>query len=79
MFKESPDWTRLFKTGESLTPYKATWRDSTLPMLTPEIMLLAFIRTEDIPLGKLLEETGLMVGKLEEVAKRQIENPEELM
>jgi hypothetical protein len=42
-------------------------------------MLLAFIRTEDIPLGKLLEETGLMVGKLEEVAKRQIENPEELM
>ena len=79
MFKESPDWTRLFKTGESLTPYKATLRDSTLPLLTPEIMLLAFIRTEGIPLCQRLEETGLMVDKLEEAANRHIDNPEDLM
>jgi hypothetical protein len=79
MFKTSPDWQRLFETGEKLTPYKVPWRGKILPLLTPEVMLLAFIRTEDIPLGKHLQETGLLVDKLEEAAKRHIEKPEKLM
>jgi len=75
MFKQSHDWTRLFEAGERLTPHKVTWRDCTLPLLTPEIMLLALIRTEGIPLGKHLQETGLMVDRLEEAAIRRIDNP----
>ena len=75
-FRWSSDWKRLFETGEKLTPYKVPWRGKILPLLTPEVMLLAFIRTENIPLGKHLEETGLLVGRLEEAANRHIENPE---
>jgi hypothetical protein len=78
MFEQSPDWKRLFETGEKLTPYKIPWRGKILPLLTPEVMLLAFIRTEDIPLGKNLRETGLLLEKLEEAANRHIENPEKL-
>jgi len=79
MFKRSPDLQRLIETGEKLTPYKVSWRGKILPLLTPEVMLLAFIRTENISLGKQLRQTGLLVDKLEEVAKRHIENPEKLM
>ena len=78
-FKQSSDWKRLFETGEKLTPYTASHRDRILPLLTPEIMLLSFIRTEDIPLGKHLLGAGLMVDKLEEAATRHIDNPEKLM
>jgi hypothetical protein len=42
MFKRSPDWQRLFETGEKLTPYKVPWRGKILPLLSPEVMLLAF-------------------------------------
>jgi len=79
MFKPSPDWQRLFETGEKLTPYTVSWQGRTLPLLTPEVMLLAFIRTEGIPLGKLLQDAGLLVDELELAAKRHIENPEKLM
>jgi hypothetical protein len=79
MFKRSPDWEQLFATGEKLTPYKVSWDDRILPLLTPEVMLLAFIRMTDIPLGKHLEASGLSLGKLEEAANRHIENPEKLM
>ena len=79
MFKGSADWQRLFDTGETLTPYKVSERGRLLPLLTPEIMLLAFIRTDDLPLSKHLEETGLLVDELENAAKGHIEHPEKLM
>jgi hypothetical protein len=79
MFKRSPDWRRLFETAEKLTPHKISERGRLLPLLTLEVMLLAFIQTVDIPLGKHLRETGLLVDKLEEAATRHIENPEKLM
>jgi hypothetical protein len=79
MFRGSPDWQRLFDTGEKLTPYKVSERGRLLPLLTPEIMLLAFIRTDDLPLGKHLEETGLLMDELENAAKRHIEHSEKLM
>jgi len=78
-FSKSPELKRLFETGERLTPYKVSEHGRSLPLLTPEIMLLAFVRTEGIPLGKHLQETGLRVDRLEEAANRHIENPEKLM
>jgi hypothetical protein len=78
-FSESPDLKRLFETGERLTPYKVPERGRNLPLLTPEIMLLAFVRTDGIPLGRHLQDNGLMVDKLDEAANRHIENPEKLM
>ena len=78
-FKLSPDWQRLFATGEKLTPHKVSSGGKILPLLTPEVMLLAFVRTEEIPVGKHLKETGLLVDKLEEAAMRHRENPEKLM
>jgi hypothetical protein len=48
MFKESPDWQRLFATGEKLTPHRVSFHEKNLPLLTPEVMILTFIRTEDL-------------------------------
>jgi hypothetical protein len=79
MFKLSPEWKRIFETGERLTPYRAPHRGRILPLLTPEIMLLAVVRTEGIPIVKHLQNTDLMLDKLEEAAKRHIDNPEKLM
>jgi hypothetical protein len=84
MFKPSPEWKQLLGAGERLTPHKvvaqAPWlKGRVLPLLTPEIMLLAFIRTDVSSLGKPLRESGLMIDKLEEAAMRSIENPEKLM
>jgi hypothetical protein len=78
-FSKSPELKRLFETGERLTPHKVPERGRNLPLLTPEIMLLAFVRTDGIPLGIHLQNNGLMVDKLEEVAKRHIDSPEKLM
>ena len=78
-FTQSPDLRRLFETGEKLTPHKVTDRGKLLPLLTPEIMLLAFIRMENIPLGKHLRDTGLLADKLEESAMHHLEKPEKLM
>jgi hypothetical protein len=78
-FRLSPDWNRLFETGEKLTPHKVSWQGKSLPLLTPEVMLLALVRTENMLLGKHLEETGLLVGTLEDSAIRHIDNPEKLM
>ena len=79
MFEQSPDWQRLFAAGEKLTPHKVSWQQKHFPLLTPEVMILALIRTEDLAIGKHLRETGLLVDKLEEAANRHIENPEKLM
>jgi hypothetical protein len=79
MFKQSPDWQRLFVTGEKLTPHKVAWQQTPLPLLTTEVMILAVIRTENLAIAKNLRETGLLVDKLEEAAYRHIENPEKLM
>ena len=78
-FKQSSDWKLLFEAGEKLAPYTASCCGRVLPLLTPEIMLLAFARTEGIALHKPLQESGLMVDKLEEAALRHIDNPEKLM
>jgi hypothetical protein len=84
MFKPSPEWKQLFVAGERLTPHKVvapgpSLKGRVLPLLTPEIMLLAFIQTDGLPLGNQLRGSGLMVGKLEEAAMRSIEKPETLM
>lgn len=79
MFRFSPELTRLFEVGEQLTPHRIDWQGKTLPLLSPETMLLAVIRTEDIPLAKNLRDTGLLVERLEEAVARPIEKPERLM
>lgn len=78
-FSQSPDLKRLFEAGEKLTPHEVLEHGRKLPLLTPEIMLLAFVRTDSIPLGRHLQNNGLMVDKLEEAATRHIDNPEKLM
>ena len=78
-FKQSPDGKRLFDTGEQLPTYKVSWQNKTLLLLTPEVMVLAFLQTDDIPLGKCLRDPGLMVDNLEETARRHIDCPEKLM
>ncbi|HWZ54490.1 MAG TPA: hypothetical protein VNZ63_00365 [Verrucomicrobiae bacterium] len=80
-FHYSPDCNLVFETAEKLTPYtaKAPFSDKTVPLLTPEIVLLAFLRTEALPLGKSLRDSGLIVEQLEKAATRFIENPEKLL
>jgi hypothetical protein len=77
-FKGSHEWKKLFDLGERLTPYRADFHGRNLPLLTPEVMLLAVIRADDLPLGEALLESGVIVNKVEEAATRHIDNPETL-
>ena len=79
MFKPSADWKRLFEIGEGLSPHKVNWQGSTLPLLTPELMLLSVTKAEDMVLSKQLLDSGLMLTDLVEAINRPLENPERFM
>jgi hypothetical protein len=78
-FKPSDEWKSLFAVGEQITPnHAADFQGRRLPLLTNEIMMLAMIRSEHLPISKALLESGIAVERLEEAALRHIEDPESL-
>jgi hypothetical protein len=50
-----------------------------VPLITPELFLLATVQTEGVELGQRLKDAGIQVGALEAVASQQLESPEKLM
>ena len=77
-FKLSDDWKKLFALGEHITAYRGDFQGRSLPLLTPEVMLLATIRSQQLPIAKALLESRVIVDKVEEAAIRHVENPEHL-
>lgn len=79
MFKPSAEWKKLFELGEQLAPYRVKWEGMTLPLLTPELILLTTTKVPDLTLSKSLCDSGLRLGDLEEAVNHAHQNPELLM
>jgi hypothetical protein len=84
MFRASQEWKQVFESAEHMTPHTvvspAPWlKGRVMPLLTPEVMILALTRTEGISIGDRLRKSGLMIEKLEEAAMRPIQSPEKLL
>jgi len=79
MFDSSDELKRVYLTAEELSPNKVTTFGRVVPLITPELFLVATVRTEGIELGSRLRECGVDLEKLEQVATRQLNDPEKLM
>lgn len=79
MFGLSDELKRVYSTAERISPNKVTSFDRVVPLITPELFLLATIGTEGIELGKRLKDAGIQLKALEEVATEQLQSPEKLM
>ena len=49
-----------------------------LTIITPELFLLATVRTDDLELGRRMAEAGLRLNELEDFATTPLESPEKL-
>ena len=79
VFVQTEELKRVFSTAESLSPNKVTASGHLVPLITPELFLFAVMRTEGIPIGERLIESGIRRDELERAATRQFEFPQKLM
>jgi hypothetical protein len=80
MFGRSDDLKRAYSKAEELSPNKVTHPVGRIvPLITPELFLFATIRTESVQLGAQLRDSGLELTVLEQVALRQVKEPDKLM
>lgn len=78
MFGFSDELKRVYSTAEQLSPNRVTSFGRVVPLITPELFLVATVRTEG-NLGDRLRDSGIEVGVLERVAIRQLKEPDKLM
>jgi hypothetical protein len=78
-FGQSEELKRVYSTAEELSPNKVTSFGHVVPMITPELFLLATVRTGGVDLGARLRGFGIDLGKLEQVATEELKQPEKLM
>jgi hypothetical protein len=78
-FGLSDELKRVYSTAEGMSPNKVTSFGRVVPLITPELFLVATARTEGVELGKRLRDSGIEMGALEEVAIQQLEVPDKLM
>ena len=79
MFGLSDELKRVYGTAEGLSPNKVTSFGRVVPLITPELFLVATVRTEGVELGKRLRDSGIQLRALEEVAVRPLDVPDKLM
>ena len=79
MFGLSDESKRVYLTAEGLSPNKVTSFGRVVPLITPELFLIATVRTEGVELGRRLSDSGIQLSALEEAAIRQLESPDKLM
>lgn len=79
MFGLSDELKRVYSTAEEISPNKVTSSGHLLPLITPELFLIATVRTEGVELGSRLKESGIDLGRLEHAATDQLKRPEKLM
>lgn len=78
-FTQSEQVQKVYATAEALTPNRVTTFGQVVPLITPELFLLAVARTFDVALGKQLAASGLQLDALEQVATAELASPEKLM
>ena len=79
MFGLSDELKRVYGTAEGLSPNKVTSFGRDVQLITPELFLIATVRTEGVELGKRLRDSGIQLRALEEVAVRPLDVPDKLM
>jgi hypothetical protein len=80
MFGLSDELKRAYSKAEELSPNKVTHPVGRIvSLITPEVFLVATIRTKGVELGARLRDSGLEVAALEQVALRQMKEPDKLM
>lgn len=78
-FSLSDELKRVYLTAEQLTPNRVTSSGRVVPLITPELFLVAAIRTEGIDLGARIMDSGIEFNALEQIAIQQLKEPEKLM
>jgi hypothetical protein len=69
---------RTYSTAEHLSPNKVSAFEKVVPLITPELFLLATVHTDGVELGKRLVDAGLRIDELAIVATKQLDFPEKL-
>jgi hypothetical protein len=78
-FGWSDDLKRVYATAEEISPNKVAPLGVIVPLITPELFLVATVRTDGIALGTRLRESGIELAALERVAMQQLKEPDKLM
>ena len=79
-FSRSDDLKRVYPTAEEISPNKVKHPVGVIvPLITPALFLVATVRTDGKELGTKLEDSGIERAALEQVAMRQLKEPEKLM
>jgi len=79
MFGVSDELKQVYSTAEELSPNRVTSYGRVVPLITPELFLLATARADGIELGTRLRDSGMELDALEQVALQQLKDPSKLM
>ena len=63
MFGGSDELKRIYSTAEELSPNKVTSFGRVVPLITPELFLVATVRAQGIELSVRLRESGIDLGR----------------
>jgi hypothetical protein len=79
-FSLSDELKRVYSTAEELSPNKVTHPvHGIVPLITPELFLVATVRSDGIELGRRLRNSGIELAALEQVALQKLKEPDKLM
>jgi hypothetical protein len=71
---------RVYSTAEEISPNKVTHPVGVVvPLITPELFLVATVRTDGIELGTRLRDSEIELAALEQFAMQQLKEPDKLM
>jgi len=73
LFTHSDELNRVYATAEALSPNKVPALRSDVSFITPELFLLATVRTDGVDLGTKMAKSGLRVELLEGIAIKQLD------
>jgi hypothetical protein len=79
LFNLSDELKRASSTAEEMSPNRVTSFGRVVPLITPELFLVATFRTDGVELGSRLWESGIDLEKLEQAATKQLNQPEKMM
>jgi hypothetical protein len=77
-FSHSEELTKVNKAAENMSPYNVEHFGKRVPLITPELFLLATANSVT-EIARPMLESGLAIRTLQECATRPVPNPEKLM
>lgn len=79
VFSLSDELKRVYSTAEQLSVNRVTSFGCAVPLITPELFLVATVRSEGIYLAAPIRDSGIELNTLERIAIQQLKEPEKLM